>query len=230
MTITTVVAPSDSENDSSISCSLAGSFVERPRSSRAGAAGRSACTRPASPASPPSGLRITTRTLAAHAEVDLGHGRAPVAAAVQPAPHHLGARPGVEHLLGGGGVGALDAHARGRCPRSRVAPCAPPGTRRRRRTGAPSARAGSRSSPTPPRAPRGRSARRWVLPSITRLTTPASSSVFRCREIVGLDTPKSRVTSPDGRRAAAEPLHDVAAERMGERLERIVSHSANYIA
>ena len=33
----------------------------------------------------------------------------------------------------------------------------------------------------------------------------------------------------DGGRPAAEPLHDLAAERMGERLERIVSHYANYI-
>src|SRR5207237_113414 len=42
----------------------------------------------------------------------------------------------------------------------------------------------------------GRRARRWVLPWIARLTTPASSSSFRCREMVGLETPKSRVTSP----------------------------------
>src|SRR3954466_6797998 len=34
-----------------------------------------------------------------------------------------------------------------------------------------------------------------------RLTTPASSSSFRCREMVGLETPKSRVTSP----TVAEP-------------------------
>src|SRR6202034_3046733 len=42
----------------------------------------------------------------------------------------------------------------------------------------------------------GRRARRWVLPSITRLTTPASSSVRRCREIVGLETSKPYVASP----------------------------------
>jgi hypothetical protein len=46
-------------------------------------------------------------------------------------------------------------------------------------------------------------ASRWVLPSITRLTTPASSNIFRCREMVGLDTPKSPLTSPT---VAAPPL------------------------
>ena len=34
----------------------------------------------------------------------------------------------------------------------------------------------------------------------------------------------------DGRGAAAEPLDDLAPERMRECLERIVSHCANYIA
>src|SRR4029078_6667760 len=34
-----------------------------------------------------------------------------------------------------------------------------------------------------------------VRPSITRLTTPASSSVLRCREIVGFETRKSPLTS-----------------------------------
>ena len=47
--------------------------------------------------------------------------------------------------------------------------------------------------------------------------------------MVGLETPKSRVTSPTVAGPAAEPFHDLAPERMGEGLERIVSHSANYI-
>ena len=68
-----------------------------------------------------------------------------------------------------------------------------------------------------------------MRPSITRVTTPASSSIFRCREIVGFETPRSPVTSADRGAPAAEPLDDVAAERMGEGLERIVSHFANYI-
>src|SRR5579884_1591187 len=34
---------------------------------------------------------------------------------------------------------------------------------------------------------------------------------------------------PHGRRPAAQPLHDVATERVRQRPERIVSHSANYI-
>src|SRR5215210_3795506 len=42
----------------------------------------------------------------------------------------------------------------------------------------------------------GSSERRWVLPTITRVTTPVSSSTFRCLEIAGLDTPKPAVASP----------------------------------
>src|SRR5262249_34985121 len=38
----------------------------------------------------------------------------------------------------------------------------------------------------------------WVRPSILRIPTPASSSTFTCREIVGFDTPKPSVASPIG--------------------------------
>ena len=43
----------------------------------------------------------------------------------------------------------------------------------------------------------------------------------------GFDTPRSRLA--DGRGAVAEALHDLAASRVRERGERIVSHFANYI-
>src|SRR5262249_33187137 len=49
----------------------------------------------------------------------------------------------------------------------------------------------------------GRSPSRCVRPSTTRVTTPASSSSFRWREIVGLDTPRPRLASPT---VAAPPL------------------------
>ena len=68
-----------------------------------------------------------------------------------------------------------------------------------------------------------------MRPSITRVTTPASSSILRWREMVGFETPRSLGHLADRRGAAAEPLDDVAAERMREGLERIVSHCANYI-
>src|SRR5207248_10299965 len=42
----------------------------------------------------------------------------------------------------------------------------------------------------------GCSASRCVRPSMTRVTRPASSSIFRWREIVGFDTPRPRVASP----------------------------------
>ena len=48
--------------------------------------------------------------LSAHPEIDLGLRRAPVGAAVKPAPHHLGARPGVEDVLGRSVEGPLDPH------------------------------------------------------------------------------------------------------------------------
>ncbi len=48
--------------------------------------------------------------------------------------------------------------------------------------------------------------------------------------MVGLDTPKSRVTSPTVATPPWNSLDDVAAKRMRERFERIVSHYANYIA
>ena len=61
------------------------------------------------------------------------------------------------------------------------------------------------------------------------VTTPASSSIFRCREIVGLETPRSRVASPT---VAVPPLSRSTMSRrsrVSERVERIVSHFANYI-
>ena len=48
--------------------------------------------------------------------------------------------------------------------------------------------------------------------------------------MVGLETPKSRVTSPTVAGPAAEPFDDLAPERMREGAERIVSHFANILA
>src|ERR1019366_411421 len=81
----------------------------RSRSSPSGAADRSACTRlaPRLPcrracASPPEPFP--------HPEIDLGLRGGPVGGAVEPAPHHLGARPGIEDVLGRSREGPLDTH------------------------------------------------------------------------------------------------------------------------
>ena len=112
LTISTVVEPSDSENESSISCSLEGSSSKvQVITSR--------CGRSISVYSParlgfvPSGLRITTRTSPPTRRSTSASG-VPSRARVEPAPHHLGARPGVEHVLGRGVEGPLDPH---RAPR-----------------------------------------------------------------------------------------------------------------
>ena len=47
--------------------------------------------------------------------------------------------------------------------------------------------------------------------------------------MVGLETPKSSRHLSDGRRPAAEPLDDLAPQRVRERPEHIVSHCANYM-
>src|SRR5215218_4074659 len=45
-------------------------------------------------------------------------------------------------------------------------------------------------------SPFGSSERRCVRPSTIRVTTPVSSSTFRCLEIAGFETPNPRVASP----------------------------------
>src|SRR5205814_292324 len=133
--------------------------------------------------------------LSAHPEIDLGHRRLPVGGAVEPAAHHLGAGPCVEDVLGRSREGPLDTHHaagvlghRRSFRSSRYSPTTSKRRSQRSRWLSIQSEASASAS--------GRRARRWVLPSITRLTTPASSSSFRCREMVGLETPKSRVTSP----------------------------------
>src|SRR5207248_854750 len=126
----------------------------------------------------------------------------PVGDGVEPAAHHLGAGPSVEHFLGRGREPPLDTHnvagVLGHCRSFRSSRYSPTTSKRRsQRSRWLSIQSEASASAS------GRRARRWVLPSITRLTTPASSSVFTCREMVGLETPKSRVTSPT---VAAPPL------------------------
>src|SRR5829696_3845300 len=135
-------------------------------------------------------------------QINLGLRRLPVRGAVEPAPQHLGAGPGVEHDLPGGVEGPLDAHDVARrldhllfARSSRY----PPTTSKRR-----SQRVRWLSSHSAVSARvSGRSAWRCVRPSITRVTTPASSSIFGCREMLGFDTPRSRLASPT---VAAPPL------------------------
>src|ERR1035437_108601 len=166
----------------------------RSRSSPAGAADRSACTRlaPRLPcrracASPPEPFP--------HPEIDLGLRGGPVGGAVEPAPHHLGARPGIEDVLGLSREGPLDTHhaaellAHRRTFRSsRYSPTKSKRRPQRSRWLSIQSEASASAS--------GRNASRWVRPTITRLTTPASSSIRRCREMVGFETPEPRVTSP----------------------------------
>src|SRR5213078_97760 len=133
--------------------------------------------------------------LPAHPEIDLGLRRLPVRGGVKPAVHHLGARPGVEDVLGRSRERPLDTHDVAGLlghPRSfRSSRYSPTRSKRRsQRSRWLSIQSEASESAS------GRRARRCVLPSITRLTTPASSSSFRCREMVGLETPKSPVTSP----------------------------------
>src|SRR5439155_2296913 len=109
-------------------------------------------------------------------------------------PHHLGAGPCVEDVLGRSREGPLDTkHLAGLGhPRSLRSSSYSPTTSKRRSQRSRWLSIQSEASASVS----GRRARRWVLPSITRLTTPACSSIFRCLEMVGLETPKSRVTSP----------------------------------
>src|SRR5204863_5204936 len=106
-----------------------------------------------------------------------------------------GAGPRVEDVLGRSDEGPLDSHdpAGVLCHRcsfrsSRYSPTTSKSRSQRSRWLSIQSEASASAS--------GRRARRWVLPSTTRRTRPASSSSFRCREMVGLETPKSRVTSP----------------------------------
>ena len=134
--------------------------------------------------------------LPARAEIDGGDGCLPVGAGVKPAPQHLRARPRIEHLLGRRREGPLDPHdsrppvslTRSSFRSSRYSPTTSNSLSHRSRWRSIQSAASASAS--------GLSANRCVLPSITRVTTPASSSSFRWREIVGFETPKSRVTSP----------------------------------
>ena len=90
----------------------------------------------------------------------------------------------------------------------------PSGTHRRHRTGAPRGRAGDPSTRPPRSSALGSSESRCVRPSTTRVTTPVSSSTFRCLEIAGLDTPKPAGRFADRRRTCGEAFDDAAADRM----------------
>src|SRR5262249_3320281 len=133
--------------------------------------------------------------LSTHPEIDLGLRRVPIGGDVEPAPHHLGAGPCVEHVLGRGRKAALDTHhVAGLLPHRRSFPSSKYSpTTSNRRSQRP------RWVPTQSEAAAsasGRNGRRWVLPSMTRLTTRASSSVFRWREIAGLETSTPRDPPP----------------------------------
>src|SRR6266545_8286719 len=99
--------------------------------------------------------------LPAHPEIDFGLRRAPVRGAVQPAPHHLGAGPRVEDVLGRCREGPLDTHhAAGLLGHFRSSRYSPTTSKRRsQRFRWLSIQSEASASAC------GRRARRWVLPS-----------------------------------------------------------------
>src|SRR5262249_44727270 len=113
------------------------------------------------------------------AEVDVGGGRLPAGHAVKPAPQHLLARPGLEHLLDGSVEGPLDSQHSFAMLGHRCSSRYSPTTSKRR---------SHRAPPPPPRRPstpwpaaEGRPAggpAGGVGPSPPRFTTPAPSSGF----------------------------------------------------